>query len=97
MEASYRSFSEKAHEFVSRIKENPEVNAGLVSLSEGTYGLLSSSGTVIYGIINILKGTIATAAPRNDSPEIPFDFHVKTVRKNPITGDWNLVEAEELV
>lgn len=94
METSYNTISVKAQKFIARARENPEVSAGLASLSEGTYGLLSSGGTLILGIFNILKGTINTATQSEpEHIESSFDYTLSTVRKNPVTGEWNMVET----
>jgi hypothetical protein len=92
------SLSVKAQNFIARAKENPEVSAGLASLSEGTYGLLNSGGTVILGIFNILKGTIKTATRSEpEQTDSSFDYNLRMVRQNPLTGEWNMVETGDVV
>lgn len=90
-------YTEKAREFINRTLETPEVSAGVASLSDGAYGLFSASGSVLYGIFKIVKGTVIATATNLNPPilmsyqDVPQDYKIQTVRQNNVTGTWEII------
>lgn len=90
-------YTEKAREFINRTLETPEVSAGVASLSDGAYGLFSASGSVLYGIFKIVKGTVIATTTNLNPPISMFDqdYKIQTIRQNTVTGTWEIITDTE--